>query len=436
MKRNSQSGQALVFLAVAFVVVIAFVGLGIDMGMLRYDKRLQQTAADAGALAGAGDITYNTGYTGTCSGTSGGSATTGAAKDASSTNGFTDGSNNATVTVNHPPKSGPHNGNGCYVEVYVSVVQPTYFMRIFGVNNETVTARAVATEVGEAGGTNPGCLYTLGPPGTGVGVLVDGTPTLNAPTCGISDNGNFTTDGKKLDVNAGSIGVVGTDVNHGGGTITCGGSTANCPVSGLPPIPDPLSFIPPPCTSCAGGTALNISSSQTVSPGTYSSISITGGTVDFQPGTYIVTGNFTINGNAVVCSSSNTDCSGMPGSANSGVAFYITNGAGVTINGTATVQLSAPNSGIYAGMLFYQDPSDTSVAKLDGTSSSYFQGALYFPKAELDFGGTSLTNSLAAYTIVVVNDLKFNGTSTVNLNSNYSGLPGGVSIIKNALLVE
>ena len=424
MIRKNQSGQAIVSAALAMVVLLGASGLAIDMGVLRYKKRIQQTAADSAAIAGADDIRYNAG-----------SGITGAAKDASATNGFTDGVSNVTVTVNRGPSIGPHLGNQNYVEVFVAAVHPTYFMRIFGVNNETVTARAVATLIGE-NGTAPGCIFTLGPPGTGVGVTNGGNPRVHAPACGIEDNGNFTTNGQRVDIEAGSIGVVGTDRNNGGGTVTCSGSTANCPVTGIPPTGDPLSFIPPPCNPCTGGSALNISSSQTVSAGTYSSISITGGTVDFLPGTYIITGNFTVNGNTTICNSTNTNCTGMPDSANAGVTFYITNGGSLTINGTSTSQLSAPNSGTYAGVLFYQDPNDTSVAKLDGTGASYFQGGLYFPKAELDFGGTSFTNATAAYTIIVADDLKFNGTADVFINSNYSALPGGVSIIENAALVE
>jgi len=41
MKLNKQSGQALVFSALGATVLIGFAGLAIDMGMLRYQKRLQ-----------------------------------------------------------------------------------------------------------------------------------------------------------------------------------------------------------------------------------------------------------------------------------------------------------------------------------------------------------------------------------------------------------
>src|SRR5438874_9600862 len=76
MKRKNQSGQALATMAIAMVVLAGFAGLAIDMGTLRYQKRLQQTAADAAAVAGA----QNIGYGGIQSG----------AQAAAATNGFAD----------------------------------------------------------------------------------------------------------------------------------------------------------------------------------------------------------------------------------------------------------------------------------------------------------------------------------------------------------
>jgi hypothetical protein len=442
MKFKKQSGQVLLGTAVAMVVLAGFAGLAIDMGTLRYNKRLQQSAADGAAMAGADEIRYNAG-----------AGVTGTAREAAAANGFTDTDGNVSncaasgaavgkvcVQVLRAPSDvtlpngkvipgGPHVGNTNYVEVLVAKVQPTYFMRLFGVNTEFVLARAVATLIGE-NGTAPGCVYTLGPPGTGVGVTNGGNPKLHAPTCGIEDNGNFTTNGNKVDIEAGSIGVVGSDTNNGGGTVTCGGTSVNCPVTGIPPATDPMSFLPKP----AVGSPVNWTGNPV--PGTtYNATTINNGqVVNFPPGTYVFNNGLTINGGATVCNQVAAGCT-IGGAPNAGVTLYI-NGGNLTINGTASVELSAPNSGTYAGVLFYQNPSDTSVAKIDGTSDSYYQGGLYFPGAELDFGGTSFTNATAKYTLIVVNDLKLNGTSTVVLNSDYSTLPGGVSIIENAVLVE
>src|ERR1700680_3743846 len=177
MTRKKESGQALVFgVVVLGIVLMGFAGLGIDVGVMRYDKRLQQTAADAAAIAGASNIAAG--------------GVTAGAHAASKANSFTDGQNNVTVTVHNGPTSGPHNGNSAYVEVLVAAIQPTYFMRILGINNQTVTARAVATTL--SGGVQNGCLYTLGaPPSAILGVNIIGNATLNATSCGIIDNRNF-----------------------------------------------------------------------------------------------------------------------------------------------------------------------------------------------------------------------------------------------------
>jgi hypothetical protein len=409
MTRKKESGQALVFGVVALgIVIMGFAGLGIDVGMMRYDKRLQQTAADNAALAGAAQVPYATGITA-------------AGIHGSSVDGFTDGTNNVTVTINNPPTSGPHNGDSSYVEAYVAKIQPTFFMKVMGITTETVTARAVAYW---GTGLAKSCVFTLGNPGSGIqGIAVSGTPTLNAPNCGIDDNGSFLTNGKKLDVNAGSIGVHGTDTNNGGGTVTCSGSTASCPVTGIAPVGDPLGYLTPPCSSCTTTTNLSISTNQTINGGNYNSISITGGTTTVCGTIVVGGGGLTINGNSNV-----TTCAG-------GVTFYITNGGSVKINGTGSVQMTAPTSGSYAAILFFQDPNDTSAAVINGTSSSSFQGALYFPKASLDFSGTGTTfNSGAQYTVIVSDALVVKGTATVNISSDFSSLPGGTPIRTIALV--
>src|SRR5438477_837120 len=191
MKFTKQSGQVLFGTAAALVVLAGFAGLAIDMGTLRYQRRLQQTAADGAAVAGASNLAASSGEVV-------------AAQTAATNNGFTDGSGNTLsacndsaavglvcVQVTKGPTTGPHAGDIKYIEAYVSVVQPTYFMQIFGVNSRVVTARAVATAT--SGSTaSSGCLYTLGPPTAAIeGIAINGSVVINATTCGIVDNGNY-----------------------------------------------------------------------------------------------------------------------------------------------------------------------------------------------------------------------------------------------------
>jgi Putative Flp pilus-assembly TadE/G-like len=421
MRRKSEAGQSIIFLALGLTALMGFAGLGIDVGVMRYEKRLQQTAADAAAIAGADEIRY-----------AGGAGIPTAAVGAATGDGFTDNNGGALCTntsaancvgvvVNHPPTAGPHATQPNYVEVLVSAEHPTYFMPVLGIRQTTVISRAVATLVG-ASGTAPGCVYT-----TGVGISGDittsGNPTLNANTCGIEDDGGLTANGRPVHINAATIGVSGTDTVHNS-TLTCGGSTANCPITGIPPVTDPLSYLPQ--QTIAGGVNWN---GTPVAGTTYNSTSITG-TVNFPAGQYFINGNLTINGGATVTGT--------------GVTFFV-NG-NITVNGTSTVKLSAPNTGTYAGILI-DDTSPNVTVMLDGTNTSYYQGGIYVPGqgSTLVFGGNNLTNvtcatltstNCAQYTIIVADQLVLHGNNTLTLGSSYSTLPGGVSVIEKALLVE
>lgn len=458
MIRKTQSGQALVLAAVALVALLGVMGLAIDMGVLRYDKRLQQTAADAAAIAGASDLPYNT---------AGSSAIISAAQYASASNGYTDttGGGCATpstdlaigavsVTVCNPPISGPHTGDTKYVEAYVSAGHPTFFMRILGDTRKTVTARAVATDV--SGGEGSGCLYTLGAPTSSIeGVNVNGNPTLNAPTCGIVDNGNFNTKGNALVVTASTFGTSGDWSNDGTkpGDVTCTSQSGACPETGVPATGDPLSSLQPPCTSCSGGNTISISgggdancgtgctysssdNTYSIAPGTYCSITINGVATDkvvFESGLYIIDG---------ISSGCTTQSLNIPGNATisgTGVTFFFANSSTLNMTGTPTMNLSAPDpttdpNNTYAGILFYQSPTDinTNGPSLGGNTGSNYEGALYFPSDNLTFYGNNNSFSVG---MVITKSIQLSGNPYVNLEGS-SDMPGGVSVIKNAVLVE
>jgi hypothetical protein len=263
-------------------------------------------------------------------------------------------------------------------------------------------------------------------------VNVIGSVVINATTCGIVDNGNFNTKGNKLIVNAGSFGIAG-DVNTSGpgGTVSCV-QTGPCPTPSMPASGDPeAGKLTPPCSPCTGGTALSVNSNTTLSPGTYSSISIGPATVSFNPGTYIIdcAAGCNTTSNPGLSIGANSIVTSAPG----GVTFYLTNGATVGMTGTPSVQLTAPGtSGAYPGVLFYQDPSDTNGPSFGGDSSSFYDGILYFPSSQVTFYGN---NNSIAVAVVVADALAFSGNPTVNLQG-AKGLPTGVNFVTNAVLVE
>jgi Putative Flp pilus-assembly TadE/G-like len=395
MTRRKQAGQALVLAAMGLTLFILAAGLGIDMGFLRYQKRLQQSAADSAAIAGAAEIPFSGCSTGNCPG-----ATTDSAS-----NGFIDGTDNVTVTVYSPPNDGPHAGLAGYVEVLVTKIQPTFFVKIAGVNSATVTARAVAY----LSGNFQNCMYALG---TGNGGITN-NGDVSAPSCGIMSNHNVRTTGGGS-ITAREIGAVGA----------ASGNNHPTPKTGIVPAADPLSYLQPPATGgCLAGGAGNVNGTTPVilNPGNYcGGISIANTqNVTFNPGVYTITGGgLTFNGTGTVTGT--------------GVTLYIgATGGTVTLHAGQTVNLTAPTTGADAGILFYQNPGNTSTATINGASGSQFEGAFYFPSADLTIAATG---TAAAYTIAVAKSLTL-GPSALNFPSNFASLPNG-SPIKNAVLVE
>jgi hypothetical protein len=400
-KCTRQSGQALVAATFGLVALIGATGLAIDMGYLRYAKRLQQSAADSAAIAGAAEL--NSGLW------------DGAAKTDSHLNGFTDGANNVSVTVTNPTFNGKP-----AVQVEISSLQPTFFMRIFGLNSASLNATATAI-MGANGLGN--CLYILSR--TAGGVTTNGAASIDAPNCGIIDNDDLTKNGSGH-ITAASIGVAGNLTTHGTGAVT------PTPVPGIVPAADPLSFLPnaAPSGNCQSGTVANGKKKGDPGPGGGSPVDLFAGyyctgidvsgnkDVTFHAGTYYVNGDFNLTGTGTVTGN--------------GVTFYIANGGQLFFSGNQTIQFSAPTNGTYAGILFFQSRANTSGATLNGSNTSRFEGALYFPNAPLTINGAG--GSTAAYTIVVAKSLTLNG-GTLNLPANYSSLANG-SPIKNAVLVE
>ena len=79
-----------------------------------------------------------------------------------------------------------------------------------------------------------------------------------------------------------------------------------------------------------------------------------------------------------------------------------------------------------------EDPADTAPPYLGGDKNSSFSGALYFPKVQHTFFGNSKSYNTG---IIVADAISLSGNPTINLLGT-AGLPPGVTVIKNAILVE
>jgi hypothetical protein len=268
-------------------------------------------------------------------------------------------------------------------------------MRVLGITSTRITARAEATM-----GNSPFCVDTLGTSGT---TLQSNGGTLTA-SCGILVNSTGRT---ALVANGGTI--TASTISVSGGDQIGGATVHPTPITNAPPLPDPLSWVPTPTVgSCTFSSTYTVNTGTAIlNPGTYcGGIILNGGAAVLNPGLYILEGSgLLVNGGSIT--------------GNNGVTFYLQAGS-VIFNGSSVPNLVAPTTGAYAGILFFQSPSDTSTATINGGSGSVFQGALYFPGAALQLNG----GNVAAYTLAVSKSLQMNGSS-FTLGNDYSSLPGG-----------
>ena len=417
---NGERGQMFVLVALSVPLFFGFMGFALDIGLLLIEKQKMQAAADSAAIAGAAELNYGD-YTA-------------AAQNAASLNGFTDGSNQVTVSVNPSgttvpsPSRGPYQGEAGYLEVVISESAPTYFMKMYNFSFVSIQARAVAML-----GASTNCVYVLKSSGTtlsmsnsaqlkasGCGIIADSSGT---PAISVSGSANIT--GAWVD----AVGTVSSD--NSGSKIT---PTA---VTGVAPVSDPLGYLTPPsytassCTSdpithySNGGTSYTIgpnSSYSTTQGGNlvcYSSLSLgsNGDTVTLNPGIYVITGQLSF--------ASGTTLGG------NGVTFYLVGNGSVNIGNGATTSFTAPTSGTYDGILFYQDRSDTNAATVEGGTNSVMKGVFYFPGAALTLGNGS---SSTIYSQIVANTVAVVGGSNLTV-INY-GTVNSTTPISSARLVD
>jgi hypothetical protein len=388
--------------AVALVTLLAAAGLAVDMGYMRYQKRIMQSAADAAALAAATDL--NLGFTG------GGVAQTDAL-DVAAANGFADGVNNTTVSYSNPAI-----GPGTAAQVSIQKIYPSIFMQVVGITNSTINAVGTATL-----STSPGCMYALDQAGTGVTLNAG----VNAPNCGIVDNGPLSGSG---DITAASVGVFQSWAGYGG-TIS-----PNDHFQIPQPAADPLATLiaPTPSGPCLADPNVGATSGpgmdgiETLGEGYYChGITIKdGGIVTFNEGLYFIDGTtgLHITGTGVATSSGD------------GVTFYNTGSGAFTFDGTGSITLSASTDALGAlppGILFFQDPGNTAPADVSEAASGnvHLQGTMYLPTAPLTIAG-SVTGTNA---VVVAGSITVTGSTLLDADS--TSVPGG-SQLQSVSLVE
>jgi len=432
---KDEGGQATVFMALFMgLVMLGFLAFVLDVGYLFREKRMAQAAADAAAVAAAEEYSYS----------SGNSANAQIAANAiAKLNGFdtTLANNPATVTVTQI-SSGNYSNTGSavapssWVQAVVSQPIRTFFLGALDPGMRSLTVSASATAGG--GQSSPTCVCLEG--ATGQDLNMSNNARFSANSCGItvdSSSSNAVGVVGSASVCALSLGTVSStwnnsnNINNNGSVCSAtkvvqGISTSCAPT--LPAVPVDATCSADPFSGQQGGANYTVGPSSTY--GTtmggntvcYSALTVNGNgdTVTLNPGIYV------INGGELHFES------GTNGGGN-GVLFYLTNGANLAIDNGANVNLvaggnteagsaTAPSTGIYNGILIYEDPGgsptadagDSQPISIQGGASTFFSGSIYAPLAAITVGNGSNSTINAD---IVAQSLTMNGGGTLQSTS-------------------
>ena len=343
--------------------------LGVETALWYTQRNSLQAAADAAAIAGAYELRR---------GKDTNSIITIALEEAKR-NGyaFTPESN----AINVPPESGNYTDDAA-VEAILNATIELLFSTNFVEGLGQIEARAVAlvTEGSEA------CILALDPDASDF-VKFSGNTDVSVTNCVIASNSSDSSAASvsgSAAVETDCVAVVG-EVSATDGLVL---TQCEVPVTGSAPISDPYSDLVVPtypyyCDQNNFKIAGNPNQQTIIYPGRYcGGMTLQADEIIMQSGVYIIDdGDFEIRAQAEV--------------QGSGVTIVLLDSSGnsdptVTINGGADIDLSAPTSGEYSGILFFQDRTSSGGPNtFNGNSSRPLPVPSIFQTKQSDFWGTT-----------------------------------------------
>jgi Flp pilus assembly protein TadG len=406
LQRNER-GNVLLLTAAAFPLIVGSAGLAVDTIQWALWKRQLQRAADSAALAGVyAQVQANATQTATqaVDYELNIPATANLRRNAS---GFVLTAANRTVSF----PAGLNWQNPVRVELQVSQVPAFSSMFMPSIQ---ISAGATAATIR----TGVYCVVALVNTGA-TGITATGNGDINLG-CGMITNSTSLT----AAIATGSSDVYATPV------AAVGAVPASDNWNGAELLPftvqqdDPYALLGIPSFTSGECTDMNVGSNETVNFTPTEGSTVTcftrlrvQGNLTLGSGTYVIDGgDVNVNSGARL---SCTGCTIILTNSDSGPSPTI---GTVDLNGGAQINMTAPTTGTYRDVLFYQDrratTSNSAVNKINGNSSSTFSGAMYFPKQHLQVNGNAgLSFTCAEFVSWTV---EFSGNSGVT-----NSCPGG-----------
>ncbi|MER0238400.1 pilus assembly protein TadG-related protein [Fulvimarina sp. MAC8] len=398
---RERDGSTSIIAALVVPVLVAAIGFGVETGLWYAEQRGLQHAADVAVHAAA--LRKNSGAD---------EATMRAAAHyVAAQSGFTVADD--VFRLDSPAVTGPHAGEEGTVELRVSITQERLFSAIIDDTPTVLGARAVARIDQQSNA----CILALAPTASGA-VSVGGSTEITLDGCEIAANSNasdsFDMFGE-ASLTTGCIQTVGQAMTTGGLDLTECESVREHAA----PVSDPYRTVPEPALSgsCEKNNVGHPNKSTTLTPTENHASGVKvmrfcdglaiKGPVKLEPGLYIVeNGDVTMNGGASI--------------EGSGVTIYLTNNARMKLTGNGDVNLSAPTSGPYSGLLVFGGRDQTGIEhKIAGTTDSVMQGAIYLPASDVEYRGNSALSD--ACTQIIANTIDFNGNSSLGAKCEAAG---------------
>jgi Flp pilus assembly protein TadG len=272
-------------------------------------------------------------------------------------------------------------GGGTSLSFSATGTLQTQFMGLIGIPTIPLSVHSAAYTSADG----LGCVLSLDGSASGA-VTLQGSTSVNLNGCSLYDNSSSSTAlsvGGSATLSALSVGVVGGVSGTAAINATQGVKT------GVGVVTDPYASDSYPNSTGCSQNNFSAKSTLTIEPGVYcGGMNFNAGAnVTLQSGTYYINGgSFTANGGAII--------------KGSGVTLVFTKKSGsswptATINGGATINLTAPTTGPTKGIVVFGDrkmPIGTQF-KLTGGSTQYFGGAVYIPNGAISFSGGDGTST-------------------------------------------
>ncbi len=383
----------MVTFAIALPVLLLVTGGAIDYAAMLNERSRAQRAADSASLAGAKELSLAD------SNRQNVPAVVEAVIASYLRSNSTDGSTPVySVMSNVIDKS----GSPLQVEVNLAATATSLFGSHFGLGDSQIAVRSVAVVVGKPNI----CLLALDPKAVGA-IELEHKATVIGQNCAVYSN-SINPKGI-MSFNRSSL--TASLICSAGGKAGNIGNFSPAPLTDCPQFQDPLAGRPEPTVGGCSATNLVIKNETvTLSEGTYCGGILIKGTsrVTLTPGVFVIK-----DGPVIVADTASLegDKVGMYFSGNTSRFKFAT--------GT-TISLTAPKSGVMAGLLFFASRSQANTKfEILSDNARQLLGTIYLPNGELSIDANEPIADKSAYTAIVARQVTAYSGPTITLNTNY-----------------